>query len=206
MAERWAIRTARWVEIRETIHHLTPTAMGKRAASVICKTTPVRQDTEIGRLAGVAAHRLLERWDFSQDPSGLFTQVAIAVQAALGLDDQSHAGAVTESLHDLLTTFSRSEAYARLRSSQILGREIPFIMPWEDRQVMEGIIDLIYRFDGELWVADYKSDAISAGQAAARAEQYRTQSEVYKAAVKQSLGTEPRFHCLFLRCATAVEL
>ena len=206
MAERWAIRTARWVEIRETIHHLTPTALGKRSASVICKTTPVRQDAEIGRLAGVAAHRLLERWDFSQDPSGLFTQVAVAVQAALGLDDQSHAGAVTESLHDLLTTFSRSEAYARLRSSQILGREVPFIMPWEDRQVMEGIIDLIYRFDGELWVADYKSDAISAGQAAARAEQYRTQSEVYKAAVKQSLGTEPRFHCLFLRCATAVEL
>jgi ATP-dependent helicase/nuclease subunit A len=206
VAERWKIRTARWTEIRETPHHLTPTALGKRAASVIRKTTPVRQDAEIGRLAGVAAHRLLERWDFSQDPSGLFAQVGVAVQAALGSDDQSHAGAVAESVNDLLATFSRSEAYARLRASQILGREVPFIMPWGGGQVMEGIIDLIYRMQGELWIADYKTDAISADQAAARAEQYRIQSEVYKAAVKQSLGNEPRFHCLFLRCATAVEL
>jgi ATP-dependent helicase/nuclease subunit A len=113
---------------------------------------------------------------------------------------------VAESVNDLLATFSRSEAYARLRSSHILGREVPFLMPWGDGQVMEGVIDLIYRLDGELWIADYKTDAISADQAAAQTEQYRPQSEIYKAAVKQSLGTEPRFHCLFLRCGEAVEL
>ena len=206
IAERWNIRTARWTEIHQTPHHLTPTTLGKRVASVIRETTPVRQGMEIGRLAGVVAHRLLERWDFSQDPSGLFVQVVLAVQTTLGPDNQSHAEAVAESVNDLLATFSRSEAYARLCSSQILDREVPFIMPWGNRQVMEGVIDLIYRLDGELWIADYKTDAISANQAAARAEQYRTQSEVYKAAVKQSLGAEPRFHCLFLRCATAVEL
>ena len=109
-------------------------------------------------------------------------------------------------MNNLLVTFSRSEAYARLRSSQILGREVPFIIPWGDRQVMEGVIDLMYRLDGELWIADYKTDAVSVDQAAVRAEQYRTQSEVYKAAVKQSLGTKPRFHCLFLRCGAAIEL
>jgi ATP-dependent helicase/nuclease subunit A len=207
VAELWETRTARWTEIRETPHHLTPTALGKRAASAIRETSPVRQDVEIGRLAGVVAHRLLERWDFSQDPSGLFVQVVVTVQATLGPDDQSHTGAVADSVNDLLATFSRSEAYARLRSSQILGREIPFIMPWGDRRVMEGAIDLIYRLDGELWIADYKTDAISADQAAARAEQYRIQSEIYKAAVRQIMGVETvRFHYLFLRCATAVEL
>jgi len=207
MAERWKIRTARWTEIRGVPHHLTPTALGKRAASVIRRTIPVRRDVEVGRLAGVAAHRLLERWDFSQDPSGLFAQVAVAVQATLGSDDQAHAGAIAESVNDLLATFSRSEAYARLRSSRIIGREVPFIMPWGDKQVMEGVIDLIYQMDGELWIADYKTDAISADQAESRAEQYRTQSGIYKAAVRQSLGAETvHFHCLFLRCATAVEL
>lgn len=206
IAERWEVRTARWTEIRETPHHLTPTTLGKRAASVIREPIPVRQDAEIGRLAGVVAHRLLERWDFSHDPSELFVQVVLAVQATLGPDDQSRAGAVVESVHDLLATFSRSEAYARLRSSKILGREVPFIMPWEDRQVMEGVIDLIYRLNGELWIADYKTDAISADEAVLRAERYRMQSHVYKAAVKQSLRIEPRFHCLFLRCAMTVEL
>ncbi|MBI5673798.1 MAG: UvrD-helicase domain-containing protein [Nitrospirae bacterium] len=207
IAERWEVRTAQWTEVCETPHHLTPTTLGKRLARVVLETTPVRQDAAVGRLAGVVTHRLLERWDFSQDPSGLCAQVVVAVQAALGPDDQPHAGAVAESVTDLLATFGRSEAYGRLRLSQIIGREVPFIMPWDDRQVMEGVIDLIYRLDGELWVADYKTDAISADQAAARAEQYRTQSEVYKSAIRQSLGCDSvRFHCLFLRCATAVEL
>jgi len=206
-AERWKLRTARWTEVRETSHHLTPTTLGKRSARVVRETTPVRQDAAVGRLAGVVAHHLLERWDFSQDPSGLCAQVVLAVQATLGPDDQPQAEAVAESVTDLLATFGRSEAFGRLRSSQILGREVPFVMPWGNRQVMEGVIDLIYRLDGALWVADYKTDAISADQAAARAERYRTQSEVYKVAVQQSLGVESvRFHCLFLRCATAVEL
>ncbi|HSA86011.1 MAG TPA: UvrD-helicase domain-containing protein [Nitrospira sp.] len=204
-AEQWAIRTARWTEIRETQHHLTPTALGKRAGALIGVTTPVRSDAEIKRLAGVVAHRLLERWDFSQDPSGLLAQVVSTVQATLGAGDQSHAGAIAESVKELLMTFSRSDVYARLRASDILGREIPFIIPWSDRQVMEGVIDLLYRLNGELWIADYKTDAISADQVAVRAEQYRPQGEVYKAAVKQSLGTEPRFHCLFLRCGAAIE-
>ncbi|UVT16527.1 MAG: UvrD-helicase domain-containing protein [Nitrospira sp.] len=207
IAELWEARTARWKELRETPPHLTPTVLGKRVVPVRRDTTSVRPDAAIGRLAGVVAHRLLERWDFSQDPSGLREQVAPAIQAALGPDDQSYAGAVAESVHDLLATFGRSEAYARLRSAQILGREVPFVMPWRDRQVMEGVIDLIYRLDGELWVTDYKTDTVSPDQAAARAELYRPQSEVYKVAVRQSLGVEAvRFHCLFLRCATVVEL
>jgi len=207
IAELWEARTARWKEVCETPSHLTPTALGKRVGLARSETTPVRPDAAIGRLAGVVAHRLLERWDFSQDPSGLLEKVATVIQAALGSDDQSYAGAVAESVHDLLATFGRSEAYARLRSSEILGREVPFVMPWRDRQVMEGIIDLIYRLDGELWVTDYKTDALSADQAVVRAELYRTQSEIYKAAVRQSLGVEAvRFHYLFLRCATAVEL
>jgi ATP-dependent helicase/nuclease subunit A len=79
-------------------------------------------------------------------------------------------------------------------------------MPWGDRQVMEGVIDLLYRFDGELWIADYKTDLVSADQAAERAEQYRPQGRVYMSAVEQALGVKPRFHCLFLRCGVAVEL
>lgn len=206
MAALWEARTARWSEARETPHHLTPTGLGKRAGSARSETTSVRQDAAIGRLVGVIAHRVLERWDFALDPSGLCAQVGSTLRSALGPEEQSYVGAVEDSANDLLATFGRSEAYARLRSSQIIGREVPFIIPWGNRQVMEGIIDLMYRFDGELWIADYKTDSVSADQAAARAEHYRTQSEIYKVAVKQSLGIQPRFHCLFLRCGVAIEL
>ena len=206
MAALWGARTARWTQSRETPAHLTPTRLGMRVASVARERAPVRQDAVIGRLAGVVAHRLLERWDFSQDPSGLRAQVAPALQAVLGPDDQSHTQAVAESVHELLAAFGQTDIYARLQSSQILGREVPFIMPWGDRQVMEGVIDIIYRLDGELWVADYKTDVVSTDQAAGRAEQYRVQSEVYKAAVKRGLRAEPRFHLFFLRCGAAIEL
>lgn len=202
----WKARTARWKEIGERAHHLTPTELGKRAGLARGGTPLVRQEAVIGRLAGVVAHRLLERWDFSLDHSGLSAQVGAALRSVLGPDQQSHAEAVEDSVNDLLATFGRSDVYARLRSSQMIGREVPFIIPWGDRQVMEGVIDLMYRLDGELWIADYKTDGVSVDQAADRAERYRTQSEVYKAAVKRSLGVEPRFHCLFLRCGVDIEL
>lgn len=202
----WERRTARWKESGERARHLTPTGLDKRATLARGEPIAVRPEPAIGRLVGVVTHRLLEHWDFSRDPSGLTAQVGAVLRSVLGPEDQSHAEAVEDSVNDLLATFSRSEAYARLRSSQILGREVRFIMPWGDRQVMEGVVDLLYRLDGELWIADYKTDGVSVDQAAARAERYRTQSEVYKAAVKQGLGAEPRFHCLFLRCGVAIEL
>ena len=206
MAARWEARSARWRGTRETPRHLTPTGLDKRRGLVRGEANVVRQDAAIARLVGVIAHRVLERWDFSLDPSGLSAQVGSAFWAALEPGDQIDAGAVVNCVSDLLAIFSQSEAYARLRSSQILGREVPFIIPWGNRQVMEGVIDLMYRFDGQLWIADYKTDGISADQAAVRAEQYRWQSQVYKTAVKQSLNAEPRFHCLFLRCGVAIEL
>ena len=206
MAKRWETRTSRWTAAREAPHHLTPTTLSKPIIPVRRDETSVRQDAAMGRLTGVVVHRLLERWDFAQDPAGLVAQVALAVHEVLAPDDQLHAEAVVESVTDLLVTFGRSEVYGRLRSSQVLGREVPFLMPWGDQQVMEGVIDLIYRLDGTVWIADYKTDMVSADQASARAEQYRLQGQIYKAAIRQGLGMEPRFHCLFLRCATAVEL
>jgi ATP-dependent helicase/nuclease subunit A len=200
------MRTDRWKETRECVRYLTPTGLAEEADLVRGEPAAVRQEAAIGRLVGVVAHRLLERWDFSQDPYGLSAQVGTVLRSVLGSDEHTHAEAVEDSVHELIAIFSRSEAYARLRSSQILGREVPFILPWGDRQVMEGVVDLLYRIDGDLWVADYKTDRVSADQAAARAERYRTQSEVYKAAVKQALGNEPRFHCIFLRCGAAIEL
>jgi ATP-dependent helicase/nuclease subunit A len=164
------------------------------------------QSRDVGRLTGIAAHRVLERWSFSSPPSGLVEQIAPVLRTVLQPDEQSLLPAVTDSLQGLFMAFGESPLYDRLRSSQIVGREVPFTMPWGDQQVMEGVMDLLYRFNGELWIADYKTDVVSSDQAVVRAEQYRTQGAVYKAAVRQRLKLEPRFHCLFLRCATAVEL
>ena len=88
----------------------------------------------------------------------------------------------------------------------MIGREVPFLMPWNGgRQILEGVIDLVYRLDGQLWIADYKTDMIPLDQVALRAETYREQARLYQAAVAQSLG-EPvaGFEFIFLRHGVAV--
>jgi ATP-dependent helicase/nuclease subunit A len=206
IAGLWEQRKERWSVAETTEWHVTPTALIRQESSR--KPLPAQngQSRDLGRLTGIAAHRLLERWNFSSPPSGLIAQIGPVLEQVLRSEEQSLLPAVTDSLCELFATFSVSPLYDRLRSSQIVGREVPFTMPWGERQVMEGVMDLLYRLDGELWIADYKTDVVSSDQAVVRAEQYRTQGEVYKAAVRQRLKLEPRFHCLFLRCATAVEL
>ncbi len=206
IARLWEERKQRWSAVAETEWHVTPTALIRQ--EVPREPLPVHngQSRDVGRLTGIAAHRVLERWNFSSPASGLIEQIGPVLRTVLQPEEQSLLPAVTDSLHGLFLAFGGSPLYDRLRSSQIVGREVPFTMPWGERQVMEGVMDLLYRLDGELWIADYKTDVVSSDQAVVRAEQYRTQGEVYKAAVRQRLKLEPRFHCLFLRCATAVEL
>jgi len=207
LAHLWSERQARWLAARATDWHLTPTAIARHERPFGPPSAYARHASEIGRLVGVTAHRILQRWDFSAAPSCLADQIAPALQAVLGPGEQSLFPVVAESLRELFTTFGESDSYRRLRAADILGREVPFLMPWGDGQVMEGVIDLIYRRGDTIWIADYKTDAVTSTEAKDRAEQYRTQSEVYKSAVRRSLGIEAvRFHCLFLRSGTAVEL
>lgn len=206
-ARQWQARTAAWTEAQATLRRLSPSRMQAPAEPVPRLLGQPRMDGEAGRLIGVLAHRLLEHWDFAEQPAELGPRAAELVEQSLLPDQQHLAVTITDSLRELLSLFGQSEWYARLRAATILGREIPFLMPWGDGQVMEGVIDLLYRLDGRLWIADYKTDAVQPEVLQAHAERYRTQSEVYKAAVTRSLGGEPvRFHCLFLRHATAVEL
>lgn len=207
VAELWQTRTAAWKQARATTRHMTPTGMKRETKPALLHPAPSGKDPEVSRLVGESAHRILERWNFASDPARFVDHIEAAIQTSLAGNQQDLASIVTESLRELFALFGRSDVYARLRTATILGREIPFMMPWGKGQVMDGVIDVMYRLDGAIWIADYKTDAVTPEQAPAHAERYRTQGEVYKAAAKRSLGIEEvRFHCLFLRCATAVEL
>lgn len=210
LAALWRRRAEAWTEARGTADHLTPTLMAKDGIPARRSRAAAGAEADIGRLTGVLAHRILEQWNFADDPARFDERIAEAIAGSPAAEDESTATALTASLRELLGGFGRSALYARLRGATILGREIPFVIPWGEgagTQVMEGVLDVLYRLDGHLWIADYKTDAVTADQAAAHAERYRRQSDIYKAAVMQSGATASvRFHCLFLRCATAVEL
>ena len=207
IAALWRERQDRWAQARATPTHLTPTTMGERRVPLVSRSTAGGQEPEAGRLVGIGAHRILEQWDFAADPAGLLDRIAPTIQGIMTPEEESLAHTVQASLRELLTAFGASDLYAMLRRATILGREVPFVMPWGDGQVLEGVIDVLYRLDGRLWIADYKTDAVNAEDAPEQAERYRTQAMLYKTAVAQSLGV-PSVSCrlLFLRAGVGIDL
>ncbi len=72
---------------------------------------------------------------------------------------------------------------------------------------MEGVIDLIYRLDDRIWIADYKTDDVAAEELQAIADRYRSQADSYSRAVTNSLGLPSvSFQFIFLRPGIAVDV
>ncbi len=106
----------------------------------------------------------------------------------------------------ILSDFIDSEAYKELQGAQILGREVPILLNWSG-QIMRGTIDIIYRIDNRLIIADYKTDRVTPSDVAQRAEKYHQQKEVYVEAVKRCLKIDnPEFKLIFLRIGKAVSI
>ncbi len=206
-AALWHTRTSAWTEARHTLRRLTPSRMTNMGEPVFRPSGAPGSDAEASRLTGILAHRILQHWNFADDPARFPHRIREAAARMLAPDQAHLAATVVASLEGLLHLFGQSELYTMLRRAVILGREVPFLMPWDNGRVMEGVMDIIYRLDDRLWVADYKTDAVTPEAAPAQAERYRVQSDIYKTAATRCLREEPvRFQCLFLRCATAVAL
>ena len=128
---------------------------------------------------GSLAHRILEQWSFGDDTSGLLANCDRAVDSLPG-----HLGPEAEvmraELKEMMTSFANSQPYAALCRARILGREVCFLMPWsqagngEPRRLMEGRIDVLYQeMNGQMWIADYKTDRIEECEMADRVAAYR---------------------------------
>ncbi len=206
LIERYAIRHMRRTESRSLARQVTPSRMHDNRLVGQAVRSREHNTEGYGRFVGICAHALLERWDFSVVTPPTVTDLELLCGQIVP-PDAGCREAVRDDLASLMSSFLSSECYRRLQGAEILGREIPFIIPWQEGQVMEGVIDLMYRLDGRLWIADYKTDQIAAAEAQVRAQQYAQQAEVYRAAAARCLGGEAAsFECVFLRPGVRVEL
>ncbi len=206
VAETWRKREERWNAARSTPSHLTPSSVMASAQRPVSQDGSA-QDRDHALLVGVLAHRVLQDWDFSSDASALDA----AIEAVCRMNGEQPEGpSPADQLRSVFRKFMESEPYALLRRATILGRELPFLMSWPQSGsgcVMEGVIDLVYRLDGQLWIADYKTDSVTAAEAAARADRYREQAHIYKTAVARALqSSSVSFQFIFLRPGIAVSL
>ena len=152
---------------------------------------------------GKAAHRILEHWDFQTLRPAEDLEEAIARHAS-GLPQRQQA-AVVEELKALWAGLVDSAIYEELRTARILGREMPFVLPWEGGKIMEGVIDVVYERGDRLYVADYKTDRVDDADTARVMEEYGQQARIYTEAVRRSLDREVAgFRLLLLRLGRGV--
>ena len=202
----WETRTSRWRTARTAAWRITPTALHEQR---LPSAPPARQGVgrDVSRLVGVVAHRMLEEWDFGLPSDQLLNRIGSTLDPMLSMETDHFRATVAEALTDIFATFVASEPYARLTSAHILGREVPFLMPWNEDQMMEGVIDIIYRLDGTIWIADYKTDRTSPAEVSEKATVYASQALIYREAAARCLGlSQVSCQLVFLRAGMTVDL
>jgi len=207
IATLWGERKDRWEKACRTPRHLTPSTMGQGDLPGRFRPSKDGTDQEVGRLVGISAHRILEKWDFHLRPQRMLEQIDPTIRQLLASDEAALISVVSEALRDIFGNFMQSDLYQRLAAATILGREVPFVMSWEEGQIVQGVMDVIYRLDDRIWIGDYKTDAVTAQEVSERAERYRVQMTLYKTAAQKSLRlSQVSAQMLFLRCGVGVEL
>jgi ATP-dependent helicase/nuclease subunit A len=164
-------------------------------------------DPELARAVGTAVHRALELLDLDAEPVGaLRTQIEGLADAVRGFVPKSRLLEVVRSARELLEEADRRGILYELfdRREQILGREVPVLLPDEESGgAIVGTLDLLYRDPntGQLIVADFKTDVLQSQEDfEQRREHYLAQGRVYQDAVARMFPAEeaPAFELWFL--------
>ena len=201
----------RWEDLetrRQTPLFLSPTrlkAAGEAAEIEAQRAWGGSLERDAALELGKLAHRVLEHWDFGTRRIGEDLDEAIARH--LPELPQAQRQVVVGELKAIWATLTDSSAYDELRCARILGREIPFVLPWDGGTIMEGVIDVVYERDGQLYVADYKTDRVTDDDLASVMHDYRHQARIYTEAVRRGLNRDvAAFKLFLLRLGRGVEV
>ena len=229
----WTQRHGRMAAGYERSLFLTPTSLGQAEPMTTVERmqdafVPIHQSSAGNRspdrqaLVGVLAHRVLQDWNFQEDPEKLPAWIGDLCTRSIPDDWQGEARDVVNEVRNIFKAFVRTAPYAILRQAEILGKEAPITVPWRgpgssgapaeksSPAVLHGVIDVVYRWNNQIWVADYKTTVVgsdspdSVNQLVAN---YRGQAIAYRKALKGVFGATPVRACvIFLRNGVSVEV
>ena len=205
-AKRWKKRGEKYQKVSTTPWLVSPTTLApefEKSAGRQIKEPKVTQPVLIGSIV----HKVLEGWDFSKTESDLTHAVSKTAKSLHYIYPEVKTGECQREATQILKTFLKSGIAREIKKSNILGREIPILLPGKNR-IIQGAIDVCYKINGRVVVADYKTDRVGEKEnLAAAAKKYRTQKDIYTRAIEQTLGVKkPAFKIIFLRAGEAVEM
>jgi ATP-dependent exoDNAse (exonuclease V) beta subunit len=72
---------------------------------------------------------------------------------------------------------------------------------------MEGVMDVLYEKEGNLYLADYKTERVRREDLSRATESYHHQAQIYSEAVRRSLQRDlAGFKLIFLRLGEAIQV
>lgn len=146
---------------------------------------------------GSAFHKVMELMSFADGEAKLSVGEQIEEMLRQGLLSKEYAGAVSvTSVEDFMNT-GLAARMAEAEKNGCLHREQPFVLglpaselnekfPSEELVLIQGIIDVYFEEDGDLVVADYKTDKVNAPEELVK--RYEKQLDYYAKALEQLTG------------------
>ena len=220
--KQWDDRERRWALEKKTNKFVTTTSLLESDKTQEVFVTNGLPERPHGRLIGTLAHGILEEWDFTKDFGQIHSLMRKLIQSTFGQGFSGPEGDLQKELLEIFEVFYASSIYQTLKVATIVGREIPFVIPWDcskasnqdinqnqqtSLSVLEGVIDLVYRLNGCWWVADYKTDRVKKGIPSHLESQHTRQAQIYKDAAAQCLGlTHIRSQLIYIRQGISIEI
>ncbi|WP_454062317.1 UvrD-helicase domain-containing protein [Candidatus Nitrospira salsa] len=216
--QSWTVRDGAWKEHISSPTYLTPTSRKNFGAHMEKSEDIESRRRGRGTLVGSLTHRVLQQWDFSHNHHRLKRQVVEVCTRDILDDWEKERDDIQGEVYEMLKTFFSSPVYEVLQRATIVGREVPFTIPWDCVRnsemaitdttcVMEGVIDLVYELDQQIGIVDYKTDRIEEKDIPVRMRSYQEQAAIYKHAARQCLGLhEVQCQFIFLRLGQMVHV
>ncbi len=160
----------------------------------------MQQEESIGGAGrGSAFHKVMELFDFSGAGGAESTAKQIAHMTEEGMLSAEYAEVVSV---PAIEAFLGTELAGRMKAAEAEGRlyrEQPFVLglpakelnekfPSGELVLIQGIIDVYFEEDGEIVVADYKTDKVENGQELVR--KYKKQLDYYAHALQELTGKQ----------------
>lgn len=149
---------------------------------------------------GTAFHKVMELMDFRMDDSGqlqIDTRTQIEKMIESGRLSKEYAQAISIPLIEEFMLSNLGKRMQQAESNGCLYKEQPFVLgipakelnekfPTDELVLIQGIIDIYFEENGELIVADYKTDRVDTEEELV--EKYIRQLEYYARALEQITG------------------
>ncbi|WP_029521328.1 UvrD-helicase domain-containing protein [Persephonella sp. IF05-L8] len=154
-----------------------------------------KSEENLGIYIGILTHEVLEDLDFENFST---EQLEKLVQQKKNIVPQHLQEKVIQYVEEIMERFLNSEIYKELKTSQILFRELPFILK-DNSSFVEGRIDIVYRKNKKIYVMDFKTNRYESPQEKDNIiRQYQKQKEYYLKAIKKLFPEEDIYFSLGL--------